>query len=189
MRKCAVFAFLLLFIFAMGSCSARKTDDTQKEELEMSMTADEIWKIEDTNDFVLAFVDRVLEKSEYGSHMDKLSDCERVFYITQTCEMEVNNGGFSQFFYNSSGDFSNELVQSFQDIGAVKTAEICQKALGAFERELPVDRMEREELLDELMSDEVERILDECDTAFYRYEENLNALNYAYIWENKADFS
>lgn len=152
------------------------------------MTLAEIWAIPDVNNLIIALSDHVAEKSEYGDNMGALSVPERVFYITQSLEMEVNNGGFSQFFYNSSGDFSGELVHAFAEIGAAKTVEICKKALGAFDREIPTDRDEREEMLDELECDEIDAILEECDNAFYDYEDDLNALNYAYVLKNKASF-
>ena len=153
------------------------------------MSMDEIWRIDDVNNFIVALVDYVEQKCEYGDNMDALSDSERIFFITQTCEMEVNNGGFAQFFDNSGGNFAGELVNAFQKIGATKTAKICRTALNVFGEELPSDLEERRELLDKLRSDEIDNILNECDTAFYQYEEDLNALNYAYVLKNKADFS
>lgn len=130
------------------------------------------------SDFVADMCDIVCEKCEYGDDMEKLNEHERVFFITQTLEEEVNDGGFSQFFYNSSGDFSNEVVDAFTKIGALKTAEICKRALAVFNGKVPTDRGEREELLDSLNCDDE---LSECDDAFYDYEDNLEALNYAYI--------
>ena len=104
-----------------------------------------IWNLTDTNDFVVAMTEHLDNKTQYGEDMSALSEAERIFYITQTLEMEVNSGGFSQFFYNSSGNFSNELVGAFTAIGANATAAICQKAISAFGRDIPVDRDEREE--------------------------------------------
>ena len=121
--------------------------------------------------------------------MSVLSKEERIFYITQILEMEVNNGGFSQFFYNSSGDFSNELVGAFTAIGANATAAICQKAISAFGRDIPVDRNEREEMLDELEIDVIDEILEECDSAFCDYEDDLNQLNYNFVIKNKESFT
>ncbi|MBQ9152075.1 MAG: DUF4375 domain-containing protein, partial [Clostridia bacterium] len=72
-----------------------------------------IWKLTDTNDFIVALMEHLENKTHYGDDMSGLSEAERIFYITQTLEMEVNNGGFSQIFYNSSGNFSNELVSAF----------------------------------------------------------------------------
>ena len=148
-----------------------------------------IWNLTDTNDFVVAMTEHLDNKTQYGEDMSALSEAERIFYITQTLEMEVNNGGFSQFFYNSSGNFSNELVGAFTAIGANATAAICQKAISAFGRDIPVDRDEREEMLDELESDEFDEILEECDSAFYDYEDNLNELNYNFVMKNKESFT
>ncbi len=148
----------------------------------------QIWNSKDTTNFLVTVYDRISEKCGYGDRMEALTHAERVFYITQTLEAEVNNGGFSQFFFNSSGDFSGELAQAFTEIGAVRIACLCEKALEAFGRELPVDRDERVKLLNELESEETEEILDDCDDAFYEYPEDLNSLSYAYIMKNKAAF-
>lgn len=149
---------------------------------------EEIWKIENIEDFIIAMNDHIGEKCQYGDKISVLNEYERVFFVTQQLEMEVNNGGFSQFFYNSSGDFSHELVHAFTEIGANKTAAICKKALGAFPQTFPVNRYERQEMLDEIESDEIEEIFDECDDEFYEYEDDLTTLNYEYIRKNKQFF-
>ena len=148
-----------------------------------------IWNLTDTNDFVVALTEYLDNKTKYGEDMSVLSEPERIFYITQTLEMEVNNGGFSQFFYNSSGNFSNEIVGAFAAIGANVTAAICQKAISAFGCDIPVDRDEREEMLGGLESDEIDEILEECDSAFCDYEDNLNELNYNFVMKNKESFT
>ena len=148
-----------------------------------------IWELTDANDFVIALLEHLENKTQYGDDMSCLSEAERIFYITQSLEMEVNNGGFSQFFYNSSGSFSNELVSAFTAIGANATAAICQKAISAFGREIPVDRDERQDMLDELECEEIDEILEECDDAFYDYEDNLNELNYHFVIKNKESFT
>ncbi len=137
------------------------------------------------NNFVIDMCEAVCQKCEYGDNIENLNKHERVFFVAQTLEQEVNNGGFSQFFYNSSGDFSNEVVDAFTEIGASKTAEICEKALAVFNGKVPVDRDEREELLDDLDCDDV---LNECDDAFYNYEDDLEALNYAYVMKYREFF-
>lgn len=137
------------------------------------------------NNFVVDMCEKVCKKCEYGDDIEKLNEHERVFYVTQILEQEVSNGGFSQFFYNSSGDFSNELVDAFKKIGALKTAKICKKALAVFNGNVPTDRDEREELLDNLECDDA---LSECDDEFYEYEDDLEELNYTYIMEHHSFF-
>ena len=147
----------------------------------------EIWNIEDTSNFVAELSMYIAEKCQFVDNMQVLSLPERFFYITQSLEMEVNNGGFDQFFLNSSGDFSNELVNAFLEIGAVKTAEICKKAVSIFDGKVPGDRDDRDDVISN--NEEFEAILDECDQAFFEYEEDLDALNYAYVMKNRELFS
>ena len=147
-----------------------------------------IWGIMDANDFVMAMMEYLEEKTQYGEDMSVLSAEERIFYVTQTFEMEANNGGVSQFFYNESGRFASELVNAFNEIGAKVTAGICQKAIEAFGREIPVDQDEREDMLDEL-EEEISEILEKCDSEFYNYEDNLSELNYNYVMKNKTSFT
>ena len=141
------------------------------------------------NNYIVDMCDTICKKCEYGDAMERLNKFERVFYVTQALEMEVNNGGFSQFFYNSSGNLSSELVHAFTEIGAMNTVEICKKALEAFGRDIPIDRDERQDMLEEVESEEIDDILNECDDTFYKYADNLNALNYAYIMKHKEYFN
>lgn len=72
----------------------------------------------------------------------------------------------NQYFFNSSGDYVNEVVHAFTEIGAIKTAEICKKALAAVDGSLPVERTKRVEMLNALESDELNELLEECDDIF-----------------------
>ena len=119
------------------------------------------------NNYVVDMYDMVGKKCEYGDAMEKLNKHEMIFYIAQEVEAEVNNGGFWQFFYNSSGDLSNQVVAAFQAIGATQIAEICRKAVDVFGESVPVDREERQELMEQLGLEEGNEILCECDEAFY----------------------
>lgn len=134
---------------------------------------------------VVDVFDNISKKCEYGDHIEKLNEHERIIFITQSLEQEVNNGGFSQFFFNSSGDFSNEVADAFVKIGALKTAEICKKALAVFGGAVPADRDERQEMLESLDGDEM---FDKLDDAFYDYEDNLEGLNSEYIMKYRDYF-
>lgn len=148
-----------------------------------------IWSIGDASERIIALSEYVAEKCRFGVKMEKLSPPERVFFITQNVEIEVNNGGFSQFFYNSSGDFAGEMVDAFREIGAEKTAAICQQALDAIGQPLPVNRAERIALIEAIETDALTDALDVCDNAFYEYQEDMNVLTDAYVMQNKADFT
>ncbi len=142
---------------------------------------------ENMTDFLIALDGRISQKCNYGDEIEKLNECEKTFFLTQALEAEINNGGFSQFFFNSAGNFAYETVTAFEAIGAVKTANICRKAIASFGKKIPKDRGKRMDFLDEY-EDDVSDILNECDDAFFEYEEDLNQLNFDYIAKHQAFF-
>lgn len=145
--------------------------------------------MEDHTEFVQELSLHLMEKCAYGDSISALSGPERVVYVTQMLELEVNNGGFSQYFFNSSGNEANELVDAYIQLGAPKTAAICQRAIDAYGHPIPTDWEERRDMLEQYETDDVCTILDECDTAFFAYEENLLELTYDYVMEHRSDFS
>lgn len=145
-----------------------------------------IWRETDENHFVTELSARVAEKCAYGDDFSALSPAERVFYLAQLCEEEVNNGGFDQLFFNA-GCSLRELPEAFRAIGAPKTADICARAMAALGGEVPEDREARREVLASREGPPAE--LRACDEAFLRYEEDLAALNAAYVRAHREDFT
>lgn len=146
-------------------------------------------KAENKTEFLIAANNRLCEKSDYGEDLSALTAEEQVFYIVNGLEQEVNNGGFSQYLYNSSGNYAHRVVECLRIIGADKTAEICITAFAAFGHSIPQDRSEREDFLDEYETDQVSEILNRCDERFYKYEDDLETLNYNYILANRDKFT
>ena len=147
-----------------------------------------LWEETDGNRFVTALSARVAEKCAYGDDLAALSPVERVFYLTQTCEEEVNNGGFDQLFYNAGFDL-RELPEAFRAIGAPRTGDICARALAALGGEVPEDLEARREVLASREGAELTETLRACDEAFLRYEEDLEARNAAYVRAHREDFT
>jgi hypothetical protein len=56
---------------------------------------------------------------------------EMTVLAIQALEREVNNGGFDQFFFNSSHEFAPTIVEALSRIGCTETAKIVQEALWA----------------------------------------------------------
>ena len=94
-------------------------------------------------------------------------------------EAQVNNGGFDQFFFNSSGDKTEETITALEQIGALKTAELLRHTAAKFPSGSPPREQgaRQVELLE--ISPEGEAF-EENDQAFYRYEDALDALMKAY---------
>jgi hypothetical protein len=140
------------------------------------------------NNSIIEFDNYIGDLCAYGEDMSKINYAQITFYLNQCCEREINNGGFNQFYYNSSGDFAHETVESLKKIGAVKTSEIVLKANNLFPNgEVPKNRNQRQRILEKIednVSDEWEKLNDK----FMMYEEDLNHLNMTYIKKNKDKF-
>jgi hypothetical protein len=63
---------------------------------------------------------------------------QKVFSALWEVESEVNNGGFWQYFLNSSAESAAFLVEALETLRAPKTADICKRAIDtAFPGGLP----------------------------------------------------
>ncbi len=151
-------------------------------------TIEEIWQIGENQEFVMEICSYLQRKCDYGKEINQLNENQKVICIVNLAETAVNSEGFDGFFFNSEGDFSNELVWAFEKIGAVKTARICKIATAVFGEKVPCDRFERQEIMENL-SAKASEIWSECDRQFLEYEEDLIELSYNYIIENKDCFS
>lgn len=128
------------------------------------------------------------EKSEYGEKIEKLNSSQRTFLFVENLEREINNGGFNQFYFNSSGDFSQETVKALSKIGAEKTAEIVKIANSEFKnRTVPKDRTERQNEL-QLIEEKAKNNWNKCDLEFHESLDDLTELLIAYVINNKTEF-
>lgn len=69
-------------------------------------------------------------------------------------DSEVSNGGHEQFFGNSTGIVWKDALEGMRMIEANRIANNFRKAIDLFGGEVPFDRYEREEMLDELYENE-----------------------------------
>jgi len=95
-----------------------------------------------------------------------LSSGEKVFICVWSLKGEVDNGGFDQFFYNSSGDYADYTPTALRKIGAERVADIVDKAIALFPNgKPPQENHLRIQQLDEL-SDISRTQLSELDQNF-----------------------
>ena len=125
-----------------------------------------------------------LGKVEFG----RQSVPQKVFSALWELESEVNNGGFSQYFVNSSAESAYFVVKALTTIGAPKTADICQRAITiAFPAGLP-ESPEEIRLAAPDFSDEVLERLEALDQEFFSYPHNLTDLLFAYVSAHPEEF-
>lgn len=149
---------------------------------------DQLLSLENINDCVIQIDDFISKLCEFGDRIERLTEAQKNFFYNQSLEKEVNNGGFGQYFMNSSGEYAHETIQSLITIGANKTAAILQQAINEFPgAKVPKERHIRLEAL-ERIEDSADEVWDSLDQQFYEYEDDLNSLNIEYIKRNKDLF-
>ena len=145
-------------------------------------TIEQLIQLEDTHridSIVLAIEAALMEKSD-------LTPTERIVLAVEAMEREVNNGGFNQFFFNSSNEYAGELVSALRQIGIPDIADIAERALRAIgaRPEWTCDEFEAASVdPDESIAAE----LNACDDAYYATEDAIAARLFEYIKANRSD--
>jgi hypothetical protein len=73
-----------------------------------------------------------------------------LLYAAHFCQSEVCNGGFTQFFWNSTGVLAPEAVDGFIAIGQPQVADVLQRAMNMLGSPFRRDRAARWSALDTL---------------------------------------
>lgn len=99
-------------------------------------------------------------------------------------EREVNNGGYDQFFVNSSVEFAPIIVDALLAIGCPKTAEITRQAIDALgiKGELTQKAIERVIYDDD---DKRTQRLGSCDSRYFECEEPIADRLFEWIKQNR----
>ena len=148
----------------------------------------ELLNAENINSSIIDLDNFIGELCGYGDEMEVLSEPQKIFRFNQNLEREVNNGGFNQYFSNSSGEYAQETILSLKTIGAYKTASIVQMAIAQFPGSIvPKDSDVRREIVEKI-EESADEIWNDLDQLFFLYEDDLNSLNIEYVKKNKDFF-
>ena len=93
---------------------------------------------------------------------------ERLVLAVLALDREVNNGGFHQFFVNSSSRFTPIVVESLLRLDCHEAAAITQRAIAA----LQLNALSVRSISKTICRDDASRdaLLDACDQAFYKLD-------------------
>jgi hypothetical protein len=115
----------------------------------------------------------------------------RMVYVTRVVDGQVNNGGFHQFFFNSSGKFAADAIECFNVLGLPAYAELMRRAVARFAEEGEMQSRIREQRnLKTFFESYKETTLGELDKEFYAMEKTqpLEAARIRYIREHLDEF-
>lgn len=136
-----------------------------------------------TDSLVLAF-EQAMDQKAARVGENKLAIEERIILAIEALEREVNNGGYGQFFVNSSREYAPIIVDALRRIGCPITAEITQKALRIVQQTPMTDDEIENGTWEE--NEERQDALAECDSLYFGRPENIEESLFAFIKANRA---
>ncbi|MDM4767180.1 DUF4375 domain-containing protein [Pelomonas sp. SE-A7] len=101
----------------------------------------------------------------FSEDFEKLDRVAQALFAAHWCQSEVCNGGFGQFFGNSTGVLALEAVAGFEALGMQNVASVVRQAVSLFGSAYPSDRAAREEQLEMLRHES----LNELDGEFFSF--------------------
>jgi len=138
----------------------------------------EIWK---WADFYEAY-------APFKQQMAELTKGQRAIYATLWCDAEVDNGGFHQFFGNSTGMLGPDAVEGFRLIGMEESAKAVEAAIAWAKFDpYPRERKERQERLPDYRSNK-DHWYKNLGEPFYAANEGMEAKQAAYIRAHPEEF-
>jgi HEAT repeat protein len=117
-----------------------------------------------------------------------LTKPQKVYYIIFVLNAEVRNGGFAQYFVNSSGNHAHHAVKALMAVGASNTAAIVQRALDLFGSNGPDRNRDRRHEQLAALTPEQDAEMDRLNTEFYTDPDDLDAAVADYARTNKEHF-
>jgi hypothetical protein len=115
-----------------------------------------------------------------------LTDAERVVMAVEAMEREVNNGGWEQFFVNSSKHFAPYIVQALQTIGCNALAELATEAVRELQLPAEFDGEDCDRAYMRLM-DEIDPKLHELDRRYYQSPEPIVDCLLSFIEQHESE--
>ena len=144
---------------------------------------------------ILVVIDNLFEKlpkesaREYETVLTWTRSRQSIFVIWWL-EAEVNNGGYNQFYFNSSGQYYKLLPDALKLIGAYKFADLTERANKTYEQEKEEVTKHQDGTVEGFSKSYQDNPLNKYDNEFYDLykTENLQQLQVDFIRKNKTDF-
>lgn len=148
-----------------------------------------ILQLEDEVAIIEAIGSLIWEKKEATEDFSALTDEEKVFVFIDIFEGAMGEGGLHFFFTSESGNFVEEIITSYQEIKAPKTAELIANAVKIFPKTYTVDLEERQALIAKA-EEEILSGWEDLDELFFtnESEEDVVTLIVDYIKANESQF-
>jgi hypothetical protein len=108
--------------------------------------------------------------------LSSFSTAERHIYAVQALSREVNNGGFEQFFYNSSGALAFDLVPALENMGSSENLALAKEALRRFGNPPSLSEDDRSAHISRITDNGDTKLWEDLDNSFYANPEDLERM-------------
>jgi len=173
---------------------SRSIEDFKNRPIHEVLTGQIIDTTSDDN-LLQAVFDNLSEKlpNDYRKEYETVmswNQSRKAVYIIWYLEAEVNNGGFNQFYENSSGQFYKHLPDALKLVGASKFADLTLRANDTYEKENHIITQHMDGTIEGFSKSYENNPLNKYDQEFYDlYQtENLLKIQVAYIRSHRQDF-
>jgi hypothetical protein len=136
-----------------------------------------------TDSIVVAF-ESALDEKVSRTGLKNLTDEEWVILAVEALEREVNNGGYRQFFINSSCGFAPIIVEALNRAGCTQAAELTQRAIDTLNIQGPIT-VDSICLVMEDDDEERDDKLDACDKQYFAAVGDLSGPLLEFIKSNR----
>ncbi|WP_104381197.1 DUF4375 domain-containing protein [Sphingobacterium sp. HMA12] len=195
MRRQIIVIGVIIMILNLFGCSERTKQNNSKPSIERQLT-EQI--IDTTSDDMLLEVvyNNLFHKllaandKEYEIVMSWNKSRQAIYMIVQL-EAEVNNGGYNQFYFNSSGQFAQALPDALKLVGATKFADLTERANNTFEKDKSKITEHQDGTIEGFSKSYENNPLHKFDDEFYKLNDtkNLQKIQVDYIRKNKKEFT
>jgi hypothetical protein len=113
----------------------------------------------------------------------------QIFYLSFIVEVEVMNGGFNQFFWNSSAEWAGLLAPALRELQATEAADIFDQALAITRSETAASaKFKAEATLEAFSTSYAETKLNKFDDAFSGWAEKFPLLRAKLLRDHEEIF-
>ncbi|AKD58319.1 hypothetical protein SD10_04085 [Spirosoma radiotolerans] len=129
------------------------------------------------------------EEEEYET-VQGWNKSRQAIYMIWILESEVNNGGYNQFYANSSGQYSRYLPGALKLVGADRLADLTQRANNVFEKETNKHNENQDGAPTDLSQSYGANLFKRFDDEFYELAEvdSLSQIQVDFIRNHKEKF-
>jgi hypothetical protein len=129
------------------------------------------------------------ELADDESGLPRLNEGQRAVYALYVADFEILNGGFEQFWFNSSGGVANHLLPAAELVGSPEFAAVFRDAAALWpDGKVPRDRAKREVLLDTIDADKVAELDERYAATQYKRKTALANVLASYIRAHRDQF-